>query len=102
MKILKKSEILSVKNKQTKDQIDEGVAIAKRIDELRATLAKIEKQHSDYIAGMKEQLEKEIAGLIKQKRDLEHDIGNKRAEFNDIVGKIKQAGEFIKEIIRLN
>lgn len=72
MKILKKNETTTEVAKHRKEQIDEGIILAKKIDNLRDTLSKLEKQHSDFIGGMKEQLERETGGLqsrIKSQKD---------------------------------
>ncbi len=80
MKILKKSEALTEANKQKQDQIDEGTAIATRVDTLRRTLADVQKQHEDYIAGMKAQLDKVINPLIVQRDGLLSEIDHAKAE----------------------
>lgn len=74
MKLLSKNRISSDFNVQRKQQIDEGVAIAKRVDVLRETLQSLEAQHKRFIAGSRQELENATGTLILQKADLEGEI----------------------------
>lgn len=64
MKLLKKSIIQSDLAFQRKQQIDEGILIAQKVDALRQTLASLESQHKRFVEGTKRELEKEIQSLV--------------------------------------
>lgn len=74
MKILKKNQISIISANQKKDQIDEGLKIAARVDALRETLSQVQKQHRDYIEGMKAELDGEISPLVIRRDELREDI----------------------------
>ena len=74
MRLLDKKTINTKLQTEKKQQIDEGVFIAKKIDALRENLAILEKQQADFIDGSKHELGKAIGGLIRQKEKLERDI----------------------------
>lgn len=86
MKLLDKKSLTSDANAQRKQQIDEGVRIARAVDINREELASFEKQRADFIAGSKAEMMKVIAPLVDQKEKLEHDI--KKAE-EDLAEKRK-------------
>lgn len=54
--------------RQRKEQIDEGLELAKKIDALRITYLDLQKQYSEYVSQMKSVLEKEV-GKITRERD---------------------------------
>lgn len=76
MKLLSKSTIASDQARQRKAQIDEGLGLASRVDALRRTLAELEKQHSTYIAGMKQELEEQTQWLVDSIRDKKKEISD--------------------------
>lgn len=63
MKLLDKKSIATQVANQRKGQIDEGIALAQKIDKLRATHSSLEQQHNEYVAKMKEILETQLRGL---------------------------------------
>jgi hypothetical protein len=73
MKLLKKSTIQKDIAEQKRQQIDEGLTIARKVDALRLTLANLEGQHAKFIEGMKAELERQTGQLSK-------DVDNKRQE----------------------
>ena len=73
MKLLKKSTIQKDIAEQKRQQIDEGLTIARKVDALRLTLANLEGQHAKFIDGMKAELERQTGQLSK-------DVDNKRQE----------------------
>lgn len=50
MKLLSKTQILDDTNRQRKIEIDQGVQLAKKVDNLRELLATLERQHCDFIS----------------------------------------------------
>lgn len=66
MKLLKKSALANELAQQRQAQIDEGIAIARKVDTLRQTLASLEKQHSDFLNGMQSELEKRSRYLLNE------------------------------------
>lgn len=108
---------------ERKAQIDEGVALAKKIDALRQTLGNLERQHANFLAGMETELHgrtdklfQTIGALQKEVAELEErralalipldaqmeEIRAKTADlgsFQDIL-KEKEAKVLQKEIIQ--
>ncbi len=80
MKILKKNEAIAEVAKQKREQIDEGIALATKVDLLRSTIGNLEQQHTQYIAGMKDSLEKEIEPLKREKESLKFEVESARKE----------------------
>ena len=70
MKLQPKQQITQSINLERKTQIDEGIALAKKIDVLRETLASLEKQHQDFIAGSRVEIEKNLKVLQERKSNL--------------------------------
>lgn len=78
MRLLKKSAVASEASQQKKQLIDEGIAIARKVDALRQALAGLEEQQSRFVGGMEEELRRrtkalfdEIAGRESEIRALE-------------------------------
>lgn len=84
MKILKRNEVLAETNKRRQEQIDEGMNIARKVDALRSTLADLQKKHSDFIAGMKAAVEKEISPLVKLRDELKLEVSRAKAALADL------------------
>jgi chromosome segregation ATPase len=66
MKLLKKSTIQSDLASQKKQQIDEGVAIARKVDELRLKLANLQVQEKAFLEGMQAEMEKKTGALGRE------------------------------------
>lgn len=66
MKLLKKSVLVNELAEQRKAQIDEGIAIARKVDVLRQTLASLQKQQADFLNGMQLELEKRTKFLLDE------------------------------------
>ena len=86
MKLQPKQQITQSINLERKTQIDEGIALAKKIDVLRETLASLEKQHQDFIAGSRVEIEKNLKVLQERKSNLLGEI-NKLEERRVILMK---------------
>src|SRR3954469_15526260 len=85
MHLLPKSVIQSQVASQKKAQIDEGIALARKIDVLRETLAGLELKHSQFVAGMGRELEQKTKHLHETVGELERNIADlqeKRAELS--------------------
>ena len=76
MKLLPKSQVHAQVNEQRRQQIDEGMILAKKVDALRQTLAELEEQQRKFSEGTKRELERETQELheeiaeLTKKRDL--------------------------------
>lgn len=66
MRLLQKSVVSKDISDQRKQQIDEGIAIAQKIDKLRETLLSLQKQHDDFIAGIRADLEEKTKFLFEE------------------------------------
>lgn len=83
MKLADKRTIQTVMAGQRKSQIDEGVAIAKKIDVLRQTLSSLQQQHQDFVSGMSEELRNKTEALqieIDGKQMMLLDLEEKRQQ----------------------
>ena len=77
MDLISKKVITSQIANQRKIQIDEGVALAKKIDLLRETLGSLELQHKNF-------LDKKEKELLSVTSNLEKDISNKKIEIKKL------------------
>lgn len=98
MNLLKKPLANLEAERQKREQIDQGVAIAQKIDVLRKTLADLETQHSTFIAGLrvdleqktKEQFEKLANLQFEIKRTEDYKNGLKVPEIEDLITSLKK------------
>jgi chromosome segregation ATPase len=74
MKLLKKSTIQRDLADQKKQQIDEGIQIARKVDDLRLKLADLEAKHAQFVAGMQTEMEKKTGHLAKEIKEREQEI----------------------------
>ncbi len=74
MKLQPKKQVNDSFNAQRRNQIDEGVRIAKKIDVLRETLVTLEEQHKNFIARSKEELILATKKLTEEKSTIEREI----------------------------
>lgn len=88
MKLLEKKTLQTEINGQRKTQIDEGVKLAQKIDELRRLLATEEERHRSTLFQMKEERMRTITGL-------DEGISAKKKELVEIE---KQREELIKPL----
>lgn len=71
MKLLEKKTIATQVATQRKNQFDEGILLAQKIDKLRATHSSLESQHNEYVANLQNQMKEQLQGLedgIKAKK----------------------------------
>lgn len=66
--------MLVEETRRRKEQIDEAVDIAKRVDVLRIKLADIQRQYDDYVTAMKLGLNKEIKDLTERRDELKVEV----------------------------
>lgn len=76
MKILKKNEVAVEEAKRRKEQIDEGLNLAKKIDALRETFAKEELHLNIFRKESVQIAQNQIDSLIKRKTELEKEVKN--------------------------
>ena len=88
MKLLKKSVLNNEMATQRKQQIDEGISLAQKIDTLRQTLGRLESQHSAFLSKVKTDLENTTS-------DLQREIDSKRAEIDELE---KQREQLLKPL----
>lgn len=83
MKLLKKSTVTSELNLQRKNQIDEGIVLAKKVDALRKTLSELEAQHQNFIISKEQELStrfKELENSIKELKAEIRELEQRRSE----------------------
>lgn len=97
MKILAKKAIDVQVTAQKKAQIDEGVAIATKIDALRQTLLSLEAQHKNFIDGMKDSLNIETKYLIEKIANLKLEISNLEEEREKLLIPLTSAWDSVNE-----
>ncbi len=85
MKLQGKKAIQNQANIQKKQQIDEGVILATRIDELRRTFALEQQNLSLYRDRSIDALQKDLEPLMKQKASLADDIKNLQQEKKQLI-----------------
>lgn len=90
MKLLDKKQVNSQANAERKNQIDEGILLATKIDKLRMTLSSLEEQHRLFIGGIKKELEDQTSELIKTIANLELDIEELKDDKENLANLKKQ------------
>lgn len=80
MRILPKREVDVRVATERKAQIDEGIALAQRIDKLRQALSALESQHKNFISGMRKELKEQTDSLFLE-------VVQKKAEIEDLERK---------------
>ena len=74
MKLLFQKTIASDLQLQKKLQIDEGLALARRVDKLREALLSLEAQHRKFIEGTRQSLKDAVGNLETRKTSLEGEV----------------------------
>ena len=74
MKLLLQKTISSNLQLQRKMQIEEGLALARRVDKLREELLSLEAQHRKFIEGTRQSLKDAIGNLELRKTSLEREV----------------------------
>lgn len=74
MKLLPKKQVQTLVEDQRKNQIDEGVMLARKVDALREKLADLQKQHSLFVMGMEDNLQEKTGKLFERIQGLETEI----------------------------
>lgn len=104
MKLLKKSVLSQEINNQRKIQIDEGVYIATKIDNLRKSLNELEEQYQNFATNKQIELDNQFKSLereLKEKRNEIHSLEERRVELlrplNDEWFALNQDKEDFKE-----
>ena len=102
MQLLKKSIVSGEIALQKKQQIDEGIKIAGKVDSLRATLADLEHQHQQFAEQSRYQLESELKPLFDEiastKREIERLREEKRILSIPLDSKWEEVNNKSKEI----
>lgn len=76
MRLPSKIEVNNAVATQRKREIDEGLSLARKVDALRQTLASLQQQHEQFIAGMEGELKKRTDFLISEVANLERDVAD--------------------------
>ncbi len=74
MKLLPKSVVNVELASQKKQQIDEGLNLARKIDTLRETFVSLEEQHKNFLAGIHKELDLETKALLDNIVSLKQEI----------------------------
>ncbi len=74
MQLLSKQVVNQKVAQQKKAQIDEGIAIARKVDALRKTLSDLEVQHRNFIDGIKRTADIETKDLMQRIADLKAEL----------------------------
>jgi uncharacterized membrane-anchored protein len=74
MRLLNKQQVAVSNSLIKKDQVDEGVKIAKKIDLMRTEFLSLQKQRADFIEGSKAVIEFQLGSLIKRLESLKGEI----------------------------
>lgn len=90
MKLLKKSEILSLKEIEKKKTIEEGLLIANRIDSLRETYAQEEKSLLDFRNATVKTINEDITKLSEEKGSLLFQVEKLKVERAELMKPVEQ------------
>lgn len=74
MKLLPKQKVNTLVEDQKRLIIEEGVALAKKVDALRVTLAELEKQHALFVGGMELNLKEKTDHLFREIKERETEL----------------------------
>lgn len=74
MKILKKQQINTQIAEARKQEIEQGLTLAKKVDTLRTELSNLQKQRLEYVEGMKAEMERQLQPLYDKKTYLQREI----------------------------
>lgn len=104
MKLQSKKQLNNQFQETRRQEIEEGVKLAKKIDVLRETLASLEKQHETFLAGMGRELDEktkeqrlEIARLQSEIKQLEERRKVLLAPIDDEWVKLEEAKQKLEE-----
>jgi len=97
MKLLQKSTIINQKNAERKKEIDEGLALARRIDALRETSAKEETNLLTYRATALKVVQDEIDNLTIQADELKQQIKRDTEARKELIKPLDKEWEQIYE-----
>lgn len=105
MKLLPRKQLDVQVAFEKKQQIDEGVKIASRIDVLRQTLASLEVQHKEFLGGMQAELKRTTQGLIdgiaakkKELVELQAEIEKKRIPLDAEKAELVQERKIVSSL----
>lgn len=98
MKLLSKRQTDIESNILKRNQIDEGVRIAKKVDVLRETLADLEGQRALFISNSKRELEKETEKLYKELEVLQAKIKKAQERRNVLLKPLNEEWEDVKSL----
>lgn len=97
MRLLTKSEITRQKSVERKTEIDEGVKLARRIDEMRETLAKEEANLAKYRSETAPMVMKETDVLIEKRTTLQKDIAELKKKRRELMQPLDAEWKKVKD-----
>lgn len=97
MRLQDKKTIATQVAGQRKSQIDEGIILATKIDKLRATHSSLEKQHNEYVAGLKSNLEQTLGGLEEGIKAKKKELVLVEEERQKLLEPLDQAWDEVRE-----
>lgn len=97
MKLLDRKTVNTLVTSQRKSQIDEGVALAKRIDALRVTLASLEAQQASFTEGMQNELRKKTQPLHEELGNLTREVLDLKEQRKALLKPLNEEWERVRE-----
>lgn len=92
----KKTDLDKARVIERKNFIDEGIALAKRVDELRRMKADEEKRLLEWQEGTRKVVQKEIDTLVSKRDEVKREIIEEENRLNSLKEKLTMVG-LIKE-----
>ncbi len=96
MKLLKRATLNTQIQNQRREQINEGVSVAKRVDELRLKLGSLQQQESEFLGGMKSRLEEATLGLSQGIEAKKRELVEIEKERQKLVAPLDDAWEQVR------
>ncbi len=94
MKLLSKQDIQKQKASERKSEIDQGMTLAKKVDELRETVSKESSNLAKFRIESLKTIHQEIDELLQQKNNLSNEVEQMKQY-------LKKVQEIIKEIVTI-
>lgn len=102
MKLLKRSTLNIEIAAQKKQQIDEGLLIARKVDALRQTLASLEQQQQKFVSGMEGELKLRTDKLLIEIASRKLEIAHLSEKKNKLIEDLKDEWDRLKNGQKVN
>lgn len=97
MKLLEKRTVNVQVQAQKKSQIDEGMAIATRVDTLRRTLGDLEAQQAIFLSGMENELRKKTQPLHQELSELTREVADLKEQRKKLLEPLNEEWSKVRE-----